>query len=410
VRLALRETLAVRHGKVRAAMQAAGLDGLVVTHLPNLFYLTNFLGTAGIAVVMSDRLYLIVDFRYGAAVRELWASPHGCPDAEIVPVEQSYDETLIALIRKLRAARLGIEGSSLSIARSYRIAQTLGAALEVPVGIRASGLGIRSADDSRIPTPESRHITLVCTDGMVERLRLIKDAHEIEMLRRGALLLSAVALDVIHDMTPGIMEQDFAAKIDWRIKSAGFERCSFETIVASGPNAALPHAHAGDRVMQQGDLVVLDFGGVYGGYCVDLTRTVALGEPDAEMQRVYNAVLEAQQAAIAAVKPSVRAGDIDAAARQTLGRHKLAEAFGHSTGHGLGIEIHEAPRIGPPREATSDAPALPGDAIEPGMVFTIEPGAYLPGWGGVRIEDDVLVTSDRVEVLTNVPRELRERD
>jgi len=153
--------------------------------------------------------------------------------------------------------------------------------------------------------------------------------------------------------------------------------------------------------------VVLDFGGVYGGYCVDLTRTVMVGQPDPEQQRVYDAVLEAQLAAIAAVKPGARAGDVDAAARETLGRHKLAEAFGHSTGHGLGIEIHESPRIGPRREATADAAAPPDDAIEPGMVFTIEPGAYLPGWGGVRIEDDVLVTADGVEVLTNVPRTLR---
>ena len=160
--------------------------------------------------------------------------------------------------------------------------------------------------------------------------------------------------------------------------------------------------------MRAGDLVVLDFGGVYGGYCVDLTRTVALGEPDAEMARVYGAVLEAQTAAIAAVKPGVRAGDIDAAARGTLARHTLAEAFGASTGHGLGVEIHETPRIGPRREASGDAAAAPDEAIEPGMVFTVEPGAYLPGWGGVRIEDDVLVTADGVEVLTDVPRRLKQ--
>ena len=160
--------------------------------------------------------------------------------------------------------------------------------------------------------------------------------------------------------------------------------------------------------MKGGDLVVLDFGGVYGGYCVDLTRTVALGEPDAEMARVYEAVLEAQRAAIAAVKPGVRAGDIDAAARSTLARHGLAEAFGHSTGHGLGVEIHETPRIGPRREAIGDEPAPSDEAIEPGMVFTIEPGAYLPGWGGVRIEDDVLVTDDGCEVLTSVPKGLEE--
>ena len=386
--------LASRHVNLRTALRAANLEGLIVTHLPNIFYLTNFLGTAGIAVAMADRLYLILDFRYSAAARELWESPWGCPDAEIVPVDRSYDETLVALIEKLRPVRLGIEGASLSIHRASQLARTTGAVIDM-------GLETEKGKTAGVSS-----LSLVSTDGIVERLRLIKDAHEIEMLRRGAVLLSAVALDVMADVTPGLTELDLAAKIDWRIKSAGFERCSFETIVASGPNSARPHAHPGDRVMQPGDLVVLDFGGVYGGYCVDLTRTVAVGPPDAEMQRVYDAVLEAQQAAIAAVRPGTRAGDIDAAARETLGRHRLAEAFGHSTGHGLGVEIHETPRIGPRREAIGGAPAPPDDAIEPGMVFTIEPGAYLPGWGGVRIEDDVLVTSDGVDVLTNVPTHL----
>jgi len=378
VRLAPRDTLAVRHQHLRQAIRAATVDGLIVTHLPNLFYLTNFQGTAGIAVATADRLYLIVDFRYSAAAKDLAASPYGSPDTEIVPVDRSYDETLVALVRKLQTSRLGVEGANLSISRFNQLSKTLGATA-----------------------------SLIPTESVVETLRIVKDAHEIEMLRHGARLLSKVALDVVQDARPGITEQELAAKIDWRIKSAGFERCSFETIVAAGPNSALPHAHAGDRPLHDGDLVVLDFGGVYGGYCVDLTRTVMVGQPDPEQQRVYDAVLEAQLAAIAAVKPGARAGDVDAAARETLGRHKLAEAFGHSTGHGLGIEIHESPRIGPRREATADAAAPPDDAIEPGMVFTIEPGAYLPGWGGVRIEDDVLVTADGVEVLTNVPRTLR---
>lgn len=377
MRLAPRDTLAARHAKLRHAVAGAGLDGLVVTHLPNVFYLTNFLGTAGIAVAMRDRLHLLLDFRYASAAKEMWDTPHGCPDAEIVPVERTYDETLAALLKKLQPKRLGIEGNHVSVNRVTQLTKSVGAAME-----------------------------LVPTDGMVEKLRIIKDAHEIEMLRCGGRLLSPVAVDIINDVKPGMTEQELAAKIDWRIKSAGFERCSFETIVASGPNSALPHAHPGERVLREGDLVVLDFGGVYGGYCVDLTRTVALGEPNADMARVYQAVLDAQKAAIAAVRPGVRAGDIDAAARSTLARHSLAEAFGHSTGHGLGVEIHETPRIGPRREATGDAPAPPDEAIEPGMVFTIEPGAYLPGWGGVRIEDDVLVTSDGVEVLTNVPKSL----
>ena len=396
MRLAPREILAIRHARLREALSDAHLDGLVVTHLPNVFYLSNFLGTAGIAVAMSERLYLILDFRYGAAAQQIWDSPYGPPDAEIVPVERTYDETLAALVKRLRPRRLGIEGENVSINRAHQIARNVGATLESrPATIFAASAG------------PSESMMLVPMDGTIERLRLIKDAHEIDMLRKGAQLLSAVAAAVVAEIKPGLREQEFAATIDWRIKSAGFERCSFETIVASGPNSAQPHAHAGERVMREGDLVVLDFGGVYGGYCVDLTRTVALGgRPDAEMIRVYEAVLEAQQAAIAAVKPGVRAGDIDAAARETLGRHKLAEAFGHSTGHGLGIEIHETPRIGPRRQAGGTDPAPADELISPGMVFTIEPGAYLPGWGGVRIEDDVLVTPEGVEMLTNVQTSL----
>jgi Xaa-Pro aminopeptidase/Xaa-Pro dipeptidase len=393
VRLAPRETLAVRHAKLRDSVTAADLDGLVVTHLPNIFYLTNFLGTAGIAVAMRDRLYLILDFRYASAARDIWNTEFGCPDAEIVPVDRTYDETLVALVKKLRPRRLGFEGNQVSLNRANQLAAMIGAEIQ-PASAAAR------TDDAR------DSVFLVATDSIIERLRVVKDAHEIAMLRRGAQLLGPVAVDILGDVKPGLREQELAAKIDWRIKSGGFERCSFETIVASGPNSALPHAHAGDRVLGEGDLVVLDFGGVYGGYCVDLTRTVAVGQPDAEMVRVYHAVLDAHGAAIAAVKPGVRAGDIDAAARTTLARHGLAEAFGHSTGHGLGVEIHETPRIGPRREAAGDAPAAPDEAIEPGMVFTIEPGAYLPGWGGVRIEDDVLVTSDGVDVLTNVPTSL----
>ena len=377
MRLASRDTLAARHTRLRQAVLAAELDGLIVTHLPNIFYLTNFLGTAGIAVAMSDRLYLILDFRYASAARATWDTPYGCPDAEIIAVDRTYDETLVALVKRLQPKRLGFEGNHVPVNRANELMRNIGTA-----------------------------IGLVATDSVVEQLRIIKDAHEIDMLRSGARLLSPVAVDIISEAKPGMKEQELAAKIDWRVKMAGFERCSFETIVASGPNSALPHAHPGERVLREGDLVVLDFGGVYGGYCVDLTRTVALGEPDSEMVRVYQAVLEAQKAAIAAVKPGVRAGEIDAAARVTLARHGLADAFGHSTGHGLGVEIHETPRIGPRREAVGAAPAPQDDAIEPGMVFTIEPGAYLPGWGGVRIEDDVLVTSDGVEVLTNVPTSL----
>jgi Xaa-Pro aminopeptidase len=184
------------------------------------------------------------------------------------------------------------------------------------------------------------------------------------------------------------------------MREAGYERPAFDTIVASGPNAALPHHRAGDRVLAAGDLVVLDFGGVLDGYCCDLTRTVSVGPPSSQAVRVHAAVCDAQRAAIAAVRPGLEASAVDAAARNVLEQHGLGDAFGHGTGHGLGLDIHEDPRIARPR---SDAPAV---RLEPGMVFTVEPGAYLPGWGGVRIEDDVLVTETGCDVLTSVSRDL----
>ena len=184
------------------------------------------------------------------------------------------------------------------------------------------------------------------------------------------------------------------------MRAAGHDGLGFETFVASGPNGPLPPYRAGERRLEPGDLVVLDFGGVLDGYCSDLTRTVSVGPPSAEALRVHGAVREAQAAAIAAVRPGLDATSVDAAARGVLDRLGLGEAFGHGTGHGLGLDVHEEPRISRPR------PDAPGARLEPGMVFTIEPGAYLPGWGGVRIEDDVLVTEGGCEVLTSVPRDL----
>jgi len=177
------------------------------------------------------------------------------------------------------------------------------------------------------------------------------------------------------------------------MREAGFSRPAFETIVASGPNSVLPHARPTSRAIQAGDPTVLDFGGVYDGYCVDLTRTVQLGAVPGPLAKLYAAVAEAQQAALAAVRPGAASSAIDAAARSVLERHGLGEAFGHGTGHGLGLEVHEEPRIARPS-------GQPDVVVEPGMVFTIEPGAYVPGVGGVRIEDDVLVTATGCEVLT----------
>jgi Xaa-Pro aminopeptidase len=229
---------------------------------------------------------------------------------------------------------------------------------------------------------------------------MIKDAAEIATLREAARRLEPVAEAAFGAVRAGVTERHVAAAIESAMRQAGYERPSFDAIVASGPNSALPHYRAGDRILTDGDLLVLDFGGVLDGYCSDLTRTVAIGRPSADSRRLYDAVSAAQQAAIAAVRPGADASAVDAAARDVLTSLGLGDAFGHGTGHGLGLDVHEEPRIGRPRP---DAASV---TLTPGMVFTIEPGAYLPGFGGVRIEDDVLVTDTGCDVLTTVRRDL----
>jgi len=231
----------------------------------------------------------------------------------------------------------------------------------------------------------------------------VKDDYELDAIRTAAARLTEVAAEGIAAVRAGVTERHVAAALEAGLRRAGFDRIAFDTIVASGPHAALPHYRAGDRRLERGDLVVLDFGGVMDGYCCDLTRTVAVGPPAPEATRIYEAVRDAQAAAIAAVRPGIPASDVDAAARAVLDARGLGQAFGHGTGHGLGLEVHEDPRVGRPR------PNVPTAVLQPGMVFTIEPGAYVTGFGGVRIEDDVVVTERGCDVLTAVPSDLQIR-
>jgi len=375
--LAPRDMLAARLDRLRQAIRETGLDALAVTHLPNIFYLSNFAGSAGMVVVAGPRLYLLADFRYSAAVADLTSAGRTPPGFALVDVPGSYDEALAALLADVLAGRrVGFEAAHVPVKQHAWLTARLGAAGE-----------------------SAPH--LVAAEGLVERMRLVKDGHELGLLREGGRLISEVARGVLRQVArPGRREREVAADIDHRMRRAGFERAAFETIVASGPNAALPHARPGDRVLSEGDLVVLDFGGVRGGYCVDLTRTVALGSPSPEAVRIYRAVAAAQDAALGSVRPGITADRVDAAARETLAAAGLGEAFGHSTGHGLGLEVHEDPRVGRLRP---EGP--PPTVLEAGMVCTIEPGAYVPGFGGVRLEDDVVVTAAGAELLTDVPRE-----
>ena len=375
-------TLRRRHEQVREAAARRDIDALVVTTRSNILYLTNFTGSSALIVLTPDEVRFITDFRYLTAVDGLQKSANACPGLELVPVEGTYESTLIRVIRALGVRRLGFEASNLTVGRY----QLLSAAFTAPGGTGPA---------------------LIPTEHLVERIRVTKDADEIETFRAAARLLSDVARGVFEEIRHGRTERDIALAIDNRIRRAGFERPAFETIVASGARAALPHATPGERRLSENDLVVLDFGGVYDSYCVDLTRTVSVGRADSRARDVHGAVLEAHDRAIRAVEPGVSRFAVDAAARDWLASRGLGEAFGHGTGHGLGLDIHEDPRI---TRRTMDAGTADAgeDALTPGMVFTIEPGAYLPGWGGVRIEDDVLVTEHGVEVLTSVTTDLLE--
>ena len=366
--------LSARHARLREALAALGLDALIVTSAQNIRYLTNHAGSAGILVATRAAMHLVIDFRYEEATRALQDSPSACPALTLWRVPASYEEALIAALAELGVSAVGFEAGNVTVARHVWWRDTIAS--------RTLALELRS------------------TDGIIERARMVKDAAEIVALREAARRLTTVAASVIPAIRVGMSERELAGVLEGHMREAGYDRLAFDTIVASGPNSALPHYRAGDRRLATGDLLVLDFGGVLDGYCCDLTRTVSIGPPSPEARRVYGAVLEAQLAAIAAARPGTSASDVDAAARNVLVSHGLGEAFGHGTGHGLGLDVHEEPRITRPRP---DAAAVP---LAAGMVFTVEPGAYLAGWGGVRIEDDVLVTETGCEVLTDVPKEL----
>lgn len=372
------DALTARHGQVRAALTREGLDALVLTHLPNVRYLTGFGGSAGVAVVRPDELVFVTDGRYAAEVER--AVVPRCPGLRFVPVETTYEETLAQVLGGSPAGRVGVEAGHMTVGRYRWLQERLGR--------------------------ESAACTLIPVDRMVEAVRVVKDADEAGVFRAAAALLDDVVHDVLAGVRAGQSELELAAEIDYLLKRRGFERTSFDTIVASGPNAALPHARPGDRLLAPGDLVILDFGGVLGGYCVDLSRTIGVGEVSDEARAWHAAVLDAQSAALAVVAPGVLASEVDAAARQVLEARGLGAQFLHSTGHGLGLEIHEDPRIGPVRPGTGAQTTAADERLQPGMVVTIEPGVYVAGRGGVRIEDDVLVTDSGCVVLTQAPREL----
>ena len=360
--------------RLRLSFSALRSDALLVTHLPNIRYLCGFTGSAAILLVEHSRATLFTDSRYTLQARQ----------------EVRDATTVIALHGLLGAVGEALKGCRGNIRLGFAPAQ------------------LTVAEKDALQTAIGARLRWLAAPGLIERLRAVKDAAELALMRRSARLISEVWTAAVRNVKPGISELAVAADIERGMKLLGASGPSFETIVASGARSAWPHARPTPKLLRKNELVVLDQGAILRDYCSDMTRTVFLGRSavgaragvrsNNKVRSLYAAVLEAQEAAIAAIRPGISAATVDAAARKVFKRLGLDRYFTHSTGHGLGLEIHEMPRLGRAEEAV----------LEQGMVVTVEPGVYIESLGGIRIEDEVLVTSRGAEVLTSASREFLE--
>ncbi len=360
-----------RLDRLREALPAAGVGGLLVTAPANIRWLTGFTGSAGLLLVTPDRALLTSDGRYRTQSEEQVAEAGAAEavDIAIGGVQAQRDAVVTAWGE---AANLGLEADDVTWSKQRAWDEAFGAG-----------------------------VSLVPTRGCVEALRLVKDAGEVARMERAA----AIADDALASVTPllaraeaeSVTEAFLAAALDHAMRARGAEDSAFETIVASGPNSAKPHGRPGERRIRAGDPVVIDFGAVYEGYRSDMTRTFCIGgEPTGELARVFSVVAESQRVGVAAVGPGVVAGDVDRACRDVIAEAGWAERFEHGTGHGVGLDIHEAPSVGPGATAI----------LTPGVVATVEPGVYLAGVGGVRIEDTLVVVEDGCRPLTMFPKDV----
>ncbi|RUL81813.1 M24 family metallopeptidase [Tautonia sociabilis] len=350
---------------VRRSLREAGLGALLVTHPPNVSYLTGFTGDSSALIVSADRLLIVSDFRFDTQLRD------ECPTLErhIRPSDRTLPQELGEVVAKLGLGRVGFEAAGLTVADQWTIREGVGS------------------------------VELEGTSGVVEAIRVIKDDDEIAALRRAIEAAESAFRSWKEAVSPESDEKEAADALEFALRKAGAVGSAFPPIVAVGPRAALPHARPEPGVRLGSDgFVLVDWGACMGPlpYRSDLTRVLATGKVSPRFEELYGVVLEAQRRAIASIHPGAKAADVDAEARSHIGEAGFARFFDHGLGHGIGLEIHEAPRLRGSSEET----------LRPGMVLTIEPGIYVPDWGGIRIEDDVLVTPDGAEVLSRLPRDL----
>lgn len=345
--------------KLRQALQQADLPALLVTSAHSRRYLTGFTGTAGVAVITADEAFFITDFRYTEQANDQ------IEGYEIIEQKTTLIEAVAQLVEDKQLTKLGFEQDAMTYAEYDRYANALKA-------------------------------ELVPTSGLVEKIRLIKTEDELTIIKQACKIADDAYEHILTFIKPGMTELEVSNELEFFMRKQGATSSSFDIIVASGTRSALPHGVATDKVIESGDFVTLDFGAYYNGYVSDVTRTLAVGEPSDKLKEIYQVVLDSQLLALEKIKPGMTGKEADAISRDYIASKGYGEAFGHSLGHGIGLEVHEGPGL----SSRSDV------VLEPGMVITIEPGIYLPGIGGVRIEDDALVTETGVEKLTHTSKEL----
>jgi Xaa-Pro aminopeptidase len=351
-----------RTEKVRGQLLAHDLDGLLVSQPENRFYLSGFSGSAGYLLVTSKRAVIATDFRY---VEQVGIQ---CPDYELFRIAGKIEEWFLRLVGEAHVKRLGFESENVTVALAQQMTTLLGKA----------GVGTE----------------FVPVDGLVESIRIIKEPGELELMRRAVWISDQAIEHVVAWVRPGMTERNVAWEIERFMREHGSQAVPFDLIVASGPNSALPHAQPSEREIRSGEPIVMDIGARVGGYASDITRTICIGKPDATFRKIYDVVLGAQLGALALVREGMTGEAADNLARAIIKEAGHGDAFGHSLGHGVGLAVHESPRLGPNA----------ADILKSGMVFSIEPGVYLPGWGGVRIEDLGVLENGKIQVLSRASK------
>ncbi len=345
--------------KLRSSFSEHGIDGILITSPYNRRYISNFTGTAGVVLISADQAQFITDFRY------IEQASKQCQGFEIIKFTDTIPKEIAVQAKKMGIQKLGFEEDFVTYS-AFKVYETEIEAELVPV------------------------------KGLIEKLRLIKSDAEIKILKEAADIADAAFKHILDFIRPGKTELEVSNELEFFMRKAGATSSSFDTIVASGYRSALPHGVASDKVIEKGDMVTLDYGAYYKGYVSDITRTLAVGEPEAKLKEIYEIVLEAQLRGMDGIKPGITGREADALTRDYIAEKGYGDYFGHSTGHGIGLEVHEGPGL-----------AMKSDIVlEPGMVVTCEPGIYIPGLGGVRIEDDTLITKDHNEALTHSTKDL----